>query len=35
MEIWKSLLSMLRSYSALAGLNDGVAIKTIPAEAEQ
>jgi len=34
-EIWKSLLSMLRSYSALAGLNDGVAIKMIPAEAEQ
>jgi hypothetical protein len=34
-EIWKSMLTMLRSYSALAGLNDGVAIKVIPAEAEQ
>jgi len=34
-EIWKSLLTMLRSYSALAGLNDGVAIKVIPEEAEQ
>jgi hypothetical protein len=34
-EIWKSMLSMLRSYSALAGLNDGVAIKMHPAEAEQ
>ena len=34
-EIWKSMLTMLRSYSALAGLNDGVAIKVIPVEAEQ
>ncbi len=32
-EIWKSMLGMLRSYSALAGLNDGVAIK-IPDDAE-
>jgi len=28
------MLTMLRSYSALAGLNDGVAIKVIPAEAD-
>src|SRR5450755_1641637 len=28
------MLSMLRSYSALAGLNDGVAIKMNPADAE-
>ena len=31
-EIWRSMLTMLRSYSALAGLNDGVAIK-IPEDA--
>jgi hypothetical protein len=34
-EIWKSLLTMLRSYSALAGLNDGVAIKMDPPNGEQ
>jgi hypothetical protein len=34
-EIWKSMLSMLRSYSALAGLNDGVAIKIDPPNGEQ
>jgi hypothetical protein len=34
-EIWKSLISMLRSYSALAGLNNDVAIKMRPANADQ
>lgn len=33
-EIWKSLLTMVRSYSALAGLNDGVAIKMDPPNGE-